>query len=43
MLQGVREEFVHLRNTARDAEVDCPVTDFDDETAKDVGVDLSGM
>lgn len=40
VLQGIGEEFVHLRDAGRDAEVDCAVADLDDEAAEDLGVDL---
>jgi hypothetical protein len=39
-LQSVGEELVHLGHLGRDAEVDCPVADLDDEPANDIGVDL---
>lgn len=41
-LQGVREELVHLGDASRDAEVDSTVTDLDDESTNDVGVDGVG-
>lgn len=41
-LQGVVEELVHLGDAARDAEVDRPVADLDDEAANDVSVHLGG-
>jgi len=39
-LQGVRQELVHLGDAGGDAEVDGAVTDLDDESTNDVGVDL---
>lgn len=39
-LQGVRQELVHLGDAGGDAQVDGSVTDLDDESADDVGVDL---
>lgn len=39
-LQTVSEQLVHLGKLGRDAEVDCPVANLDDETADDIGVDL---
>lgn len=39
-LQSVGEELVHLGHLGRDAEVDCPVADLDDEAAEDISVDL---
>jgi hypothetical protein len=39
-LQGVGEQLVHLGKLGGDAEVDCPVADFDDEATDDLGVDL---
>ena len=42
-LQGVVEQLVHLGNPGRDAEVDCPVADLDDEATNDIGVDLAGL
>lgn len=39
-LQSVRQGLVEFGNLGGDAEVDGPVTDFDDESAEDVGVDL---
>lgn len=41
-LQGVREELVHLGDAGRDAEVDGTVTNLDDESTNDVGVDGVG-
>jgi hypothetical protein len=40
ILQGVRQELVHLGDAGGDAEVDGSVADLDDETANNVGVDL---
>ena len=40
-LQSVLEELVELGDLGRDAEVNGPVADFDDQAALDVGVDLS--
>jgi hypothetical protein len=40
-LQGVVEELVHLGNLGRDAEVDCPVANLDDEATNDIRVDLA--
>lgn len=40
VLQGVGQELVHLGDAGRDAEVDGSVTDLDDESANNVGVDL---
>ena len=42
-LQGVSEQLVHLGKLGRDAEVDCPVANLDDEATDDIGVDLSGI
>jgi hypothetical protein len=42
-LKGVVEELVHLGNLGRDAEVDCPVANLDDEATNDIGVDLAGV
>jgi hypothetical protein len=39
-LQRVGEELVHLGDAGGDAEVDGSVTDLNDESANDVGVDL---
>jgi len=39
-LQGITEELVHLGNTGRDGEIDCSVTDVDNETTEDIWVDL---
>lgn len=40
ILQGVGEELVHLGDASRDGKVNGTVTDLDDETANNVGVDL---
>lgn len=40
VLQGVGQELVHLGDASRDAEVDGSVSDLDDESANNVGVDL---
>lgn len=40
ILQAVRKELVHLGDAGRDAEVDGSVTDFDDESTNDVGINL---
>jgi hypothetical protein len=42
-LQSVGKELVHLGHLGGDAEVDCPVTDLDDEPADNVGVDLAWL
>ncbi len=42
-LQGVGEELVHLGELGRDAEVNCPVADLDDEPTNDIGVDLGRL
>lgn len=39
-LQGLAKELVHLGDLGGDGEVDGALTDLDDETADDVGVDL---
>ena len=41
-LQRVSEELVHLGDAARDAEVNGPVADLDDEATDDVRVYLAG-
>lgn len=39
-LQSVSEKLVELGNLARDAEVDGPVANLDNEASDDIGVDL---
>lgn len=39
-LHSVGKSFVETVDLGRDAEVDGAITDFDDEAAEDVGVDL---
>ena len=39
--QGVCQEFVHLANLRRDAQIDCAVTNFHDQSSFDVRIDLS--
>ena len=43
VLQGLRQELVHLGNSAGDAQVDSSFADLDDEAADDVGVNLDGV
>jgi hypothetical protein len=40
ILQGIRKEFVHLRNASRDTEIDCSIANLNDQSSKNVGVDL---
>lgn len=40
VLQRVREELVHLGDAGRDAEVDSSVTDLNDESTNNLGVNL---
>jgi hypothetical protein len=42
LLQGVGQELVHLGHLGGNAEVDRSVTNLDDQSANDVGVDLGG-
>jgi hypothetical protein len=42
ILQGVRQELVHLGNASRDAEVNGSVANLDDEAANDLRVNLVG-
>lgn len=42
-LQGVGKELVHLGNLGRDGEVDGPVANLDNQSSKNLGVDLVCM
>jgi len=39
-LQGVGQEFVHLANLRRDAQINCAVADFHYQSSFDVRIDL---
>lgn len=39
-LQGITEKLVHLGDAGRDGEVDCSVTDVDNEATEDIWVNL---
>jgi len=38
--QGIGQEFIHLADLGRDAQINCAVTDFYYQSTFDVGVDL---